>query len=202
MINKIWMPLVLVLAMVGLTAQETSQEAPKEATKALTGTLDPVHSTVIFRIKHLGASYTWGRLNDIAGTFMLDAANPANSSCDISVQAATVDTNNEKRDTHLMGPDFLDAKQFPTITLKGKGAKAKDPNTWELSGELTLHGITKPVTLIVERTGQGKHPQTGDQLEGYECRFTIKRSDYGITYGIPNVGDEVDLFIAIEAVVK
>lgn len=199
---KIWLSLVIGMGlMCAMAAQDAPKEAPKEATKALTGIIDPVHSTVIFRIKHMNASYTWGRFNDIAGTFTLDAANPSACACDITVQAGSVDTNNEKRDTHLTGPDFLDAKQFPVITLKGKGAKAKDPNTWELSGELTLHGVTKPVTLTVERTGQGQN-QKKEPLEGYECRFTIKRSDYGITYGMQGVGDEVDLFVAIEATVK
>lgn len=160
-------------------------------------TVDAVHSTVIFRIKHMNAGYSYGRFNDLAGTFLLDDARPEASSIAITVQTESIDTANEKRDQHLRSPDFFSAKEFPTITFKSTQVK-KSGSAFEVVGDLTLHGVTKPVTATVEPSGTGKGRQ-GESLAGLEARFTIKRSDFGMTTYLPTaLGDEVNLIVALE----
>jgi polyisoprenoid-binding protein YceI len=160
--------------------------------------VDPVHSAVLFKILHMGASNVWGRFNAFSGSMALDEANPSASSLDFEVKADSIDTNNEKRDQHLKGPDFFNAKQFPAISYKGKGVK-KSGEAYEASGDLTLHGVTRPLTLKVEKVGTGKGP-TGGTVTGFETTFVIKRSDFGLgaTFKPPMLGDEITITASVE----
>src|SRR3954462_14103218 len=138
---------------------------------------DPVHSSAVFRAHHAGAGYVWGRFNDPTGTFVLDAADPTKSTFSGEIQAANVDTHNEKRDAHLKSPDFFNAKQYPTITFKSTSVKKGDaPNTLQVTGNLTMHGVTKPLTVPVELTGKGQFPP-GTQRAGGEATFVVKLAD-------------------------
>jgi polyisoprenoid-binding protein YceI len=165
--------------------------------------VDPMHAMVLFRIQHAGIGYVHGRFNDPSGSFTLDEADPSKSKFNVEVQVANVDTHNDKRDAHLKSPDFFNAKQYPTITFKStsvkKGASA---NTLDVTGDLTLHGVTKSVTVPVELTGKGQFPP-GAYRAGVETTFTIKRTDYDIK-GIPAmptaVGEDVRLTVALEGV--
>jgi polyisoprenoid-binding protein YceI len=164
--------------------------------------VDSVHSSVVFRVKHMDVAWFYGSFQKIAGEFKLDEQNPAGSSVSIEIDAESVDTNDDKRDLHLKGPDFFSVKEFPKITLKAKTASKKGGD-WEVPGELTMHGVTKPVTLVVKPTGMIDDPRMGKKA-GFETEFTIKRSDFGMTYGIDKkaLGDEVKVMVSIEAAVK
>lgn len=163
--------------------------------------VDAVHSAVLFRIQHLGAGYTYGRFNGIEGSVTFDAANPAASSVSLKIAAASVDTGNTDRDNHLRSPDFFDVAKFPHITFTSTSVKAAGENQFEVSGKLSLHGVTKDVTVTMEKTGEGKGRQ-GEALIGFEGVFTIKRSEYGMNYGPGALGDDVRVIVSIEGMKK
>lgn len=161
-------------------------------------TLDPDHCFVVFRIKHLGVSYTYGRFNGISGTVALDDQNPEKSSLAVEIKADSVDTHNEKRDKHLKSPDFFNVSEFPIIAFKSTSVK-KSGDEYEVTGDLTLHGVTKSVTIPFERTGSGQGMK-GEERAGGEAELTVKRSDYGMTYMLDKVGDEVLLKVSLEGI--
>lgn len=171
------------------------------AQAADTYAIDPVHTAAIFKVKHLGVSHTYGRFNDVAGTIVFDAANPAASKVEITIQAASVDTFNQKRDGHLASPDFFDSKQFTTLSFVSSSFKKVDDQTFEVAGNFTLHGVTKPLTLSVVKVGEGKDPWGGYRI-GFDAAFTIKRSEFGMTKMLEAVGDDVAITFATEAIKK
>ena len=158
--------------------------------------VDGVHSSVMFRVKHLDTSYAYGRFNAISGTFAIDEADPAKSAFDFTIKAESVDTGNAGRDTHLKG-DFFDAKQFPNITFKSKTVTSAGKNVYEVAGDLTFHGVTKPITVTIEHTGSGKDMKQ-TPIAGIESVFTIKRSDFGIKTMVGPIGDDVKVFLSSE----
>lgn len=160
--------------------------------------LDPVHSFVIFRIKHLDVSYSYGQFKEPTGTVVFDAADPSKSSFTLEIKADNLDTHNLKRDQHLKSPDFFDAKQFPTISFKSTAVKSAGENKLEVTGDLTLHGVTKSITVTVEKTGEAQ-TQMGYRI-GFESTVTLKRTDYGMTTMIGPAGDDVTLRISLEGV--
>lgn len=160
--------------------------------------IDTVHSSAIFRIKHLDTAFFWGRFNDIAGTVAWDPASPEAAAFDVTIKTASVDTKNGARDTHLKGPEFFDAKQFPTLTFKSKSVKKGDDKMLEVSGDLTMHGVTKPLTAKIEMTGSGKG-MNGQSLVGFETTFNVKRSDFGMNKMVGPVGDDVRIIVSLEA---
>lgn len=159
--------------------------------------VDAVHSSVLYRVKHMNASYAYGRFNDFSGSFTIDSADPTKCAFDLVVKTAAIDSGNEKRDQHLKSPDFLNAKQFPTIAFKSEKVEAKGKDSYLVTGNLTLHGTTKPVTIEVETTGTATGPR-GGKVAGIEATFTIKRSDFGMKNMIPMVGDEIRLIASLE----
>jgi polyisoprenoid-binding protein YceI len=161
--------------------------------------VDPVHATAIFRIKHLSVGYTWGRFNDVTGDFTWDDANPAGISFDLHVKPESIDTHNDKRDQHLKGPDFFNVREYPDIAFKSTQVRALEANNYEVTGNLTLHGVTRPLTLRLEHTGAGKDP-LGMYRRGVETTLVIRRSDFGIKALPDGVGDEVRIMVSIEGV--
>ena len=160
--------------------------------------VDAVHSSVVFRVKHMNTSYAWGRFNDLSGSFSLDPAAPAQSKLQFTVKADSVDTGNAKRDQHLKGPDFFNAVQFKTISFVSKSV-AKAGDAYEVNGDLTVHGVTKPVTVKLTPTGAGKGP-TGAAIAGIEANFTVKQSEFGITKMAAAIGDDVWVNVSVEGV--
>ena len=158
--------------------------------------VDPVHSTVIFRIKHFGVSYFYGRFNSPTGHFTFDPEKPAESSFEITVKTANVDTHSPRRDGHLKSGDFFNAKQFPEITFKSTSVKKGRGDTLHVTGDLGLHGQTRQITIDLHHVGS-RDTRKG-QLCGFETTFTIKRSDFGMTFMLEGVGDEVTLMIGLE----
>ena len=165
---------------------------------AQTYQIDPVHSSLVFRVKHMDTAYVYGMFTSMKGTVVVDEANPARSSINIEVDANSVYTHNEQRDNHLRGPDFFNTRQFPTITFKSTQVRRINANTVQVRGDLTIRGVTRPITASVTLTGKGKNPQ-GKDIIGFETRFTIRRSEFGIRYGLPGLGDEVQVTLSIEA---
>lgn len=163
--------------------------------------VDAEHSMIIFRAKHMGVSNNYGRFNEFSGTLTVDEADAANSAIELEVKAESVDTGNEKRDQHLRSPDFFNAKQFPVITFKSTKVEKVDEELLQVTGDLELHGVKKSVTIAVEMTGKGKNRQ-GTALIGFEAIFTIKRSEFGMNYGIGAVSDDVRITVSVEGVKK
>ena len=154
-------------------------------------TVDPIHSVVIFRIKHMDVGMFYGRFNNPQGSFKFDEQDASKSSFQVSVKAQDFDSGNLKRDQHVRGPDFLNAKEFPNIAFKSTSVKPAGGNKFEVGGTLTLHGQTKPVTATLEKIGSNA------SRVGFEGVFDIKRSDFGVT-GIPGLSDEVRLIVAFQ----
>jgi polyisoprenoid-binding protein YceI len=167
--------------------------------RADTYRVDPVHSSVVFRIKHFNVGYIHGRFNQIAGTVTFDPNNPDKASFDLQVKADSIDTNNTARDKHLKGPDFFNVQEFPSITFKSKQVRPVSDRMYEVTGDLTLHGVTQPVTAKLEYVGTGKDPR-GTERIGFETTFTIRRSEFGMKGMLGDIGDEVRITAAFEGV--
>jgi polyisoprenoid-binding protein YceI len=163
--------------------------------------LDSVHSGVVFTIHHLVSS-PFGIFHAPEGTVTVDGGVPA---LDISVPVDKVDMGNAKWEEDIKAASWFDVKQFPKITFKTTSVKklGEDPTTheynYEATGDLTLHGVTKSVTVTLTKTGEGKGMQ-GETRAGYSCTFKVKRSDYGMTTYVGPIGDEVTLMVNIEAI--
>ena len=166
--------------------------------------IDNSHTSIIFGVSHLGYSYTYGRFNQTRGNYMLDPANPAASQFQLLIDATSIDTNDQKRDEHLKGPDFFSVKQFPVISFQSTSVKVeKSPEGGEIyniSGKLTLHGVTRDVTLPVQKLGEGPGPRGNDYRSGFICKSQIKRSDYGMSNMVPHIGDEIAITVSFEGI--
>jgi polyisoprenoid-binding protein YceI len=162
--------------------------------------IDPVHSSVLFKVRHLNVADFYGRFNEIKGTVSFDKDSPEKSSVTAEVPIESVDTHNDKRNQHLKSPDFFNAKQFPNISFKStKVEKAGDD--FKVTGDFTLHGVTKSITVEFEKVGEGKGMQ-GEIRAGGKTEFKIKRSDYGMNFMLNGIGDEVEITISLEGVKK
>lgn len=160
--------------------------------------IDGGHSTVLFAATHFSASHVYGRFNDVSGTVQYDATAPEKSSVEVEIRTESIDTANERRDTHLKSPDFFDARQFPVIHFKSTGVEAVDGETFKVTGDLTLHGVKKSITIDVNKIGTGKHPRSGAELIGFEARFSVNRSDFGMSFMVGPVSDEIRLIASFE----
>lgn len=164
--------------------------------------LDPGHADIVFMVSHFGFSDTIGRFNKAEGTIVMDDQDLAGSSIELVIDAASIDTNHAKRDEHLRSPDFFNVTEYPTITFESAAIEKTGENKAEVTGDLTMHGTTRPVTLEVTLNKLAPHPvpdYEGVMTAGFSARGTIRRSDFGIDLFAPAVGDEVDLIIEIEA---
>lgn len=163
-------------------------------------TIDPAHSFIQFRISHLGLSVLTGRFNDTAGEFSWDKENPANSTINLSVKTASLDSNWAERDKHIRSGDFLDVEKFPEATFKSTKYTG-DATGGKLEGVLTLHGVSKPVTLNVKAIGEGDDPWGGYRA-GFTAMTTIDRTDFGISYDLGPVANSMDFDLFIEGIRK
>jgi polyisoprenoid-binding protein YceI len=156
--------------------------------------VDPGHSSAIFRIKHNNAAFLYGRINAPEGSIVYDAAQPEASSFNITMKAANIDTNNANRDNQLKSPSFFNAKEFPNLTFKSTSVKKGEGDSLEVSGDLTIHGVTKPLTVKLDHTENGN-----GILAGFEGTFTVNRSDFGMKEMLNTVGDDVRIIVSFEA---
>src|SRR5438874_2850922 len=170
------------------------------ANAADTFKVDPVHSFVLFSVQHLGIANTYGRFNDISGIVVFDRDNPSKSSVELSVPVESLDTNNASRERSLKSPDFFNVKQFPTLTFKSTKVEGNG-DTLKVSGDLTIRGVTKPVTVDFKKGREGKGV-FGEWRGGGGTRFTIKRCEFGMNFELGEVGDEVTIILSVEGVKK
>lgn len=162
--------------------------------------IDPGHSFVQFKIYHLGYSWLNGRFNTMDGDFVWDPKQPDGAMIDVVIDTKSVDTNHAERDKHLRSDDFLNVKEFPSATFKTVKYRG-DATGGPLDGELTLHGVTKPITIDVDVIAEGKDPWGGYRA-GFAGEVTLKRSDFGITYDLGPKSDEMQLGLFIEGIRK
>jgi polyisoprenoid-binding protein YceI len=163
--------------------------------------VDPNHTFASFQFKHLGFSTFTAKVGGASGTVTLDRA-AKTGSADITLDASAIHTGVQKFDDHLRSPDFFDAKQFPKITFKSQKFTFSGDKLTSITGDLTVHGVTKPVTLSVDSLSCKDHPMAKVPACGADARATVKRSDFGMNAYVPAVGDEIALLIEIEAMQK
>ena len=164
---------------------------------------DVVHSSIDFSIRHL-VSRSKGKFNEYEGTVTYDKANPAATKIDATIKVGSIDTGNERRDGHLKSDDFFDAAKYPLITFKSKKAVKKDGKL-HVTGDFTMHGVTKEITLPIEVLGIGTHPRNQAPVAGFSSEVTLKRSDFKVdswTDAAGVLGDDVHVNILIEAIAK
>lgn len=165
--------------------------------------LDRSHIYVGFQVTHLGYSTVHGRFNDTAGEIVFDKDKPEASSVAVTIHAKSIDTNSEARDKHLRTADFFDAEKFPTLTFKSTRIEKTGDNAAKITGDLTMLGVTKPVTLDVKFVRMAEHPSPAYKkalTAGFSARGKVKRSEFGMTKFVPFLGDDIDVVLDVEAV--
>jgi polyisoprenoid-binding protein YceI len=170
----------------------------KDASRVTGGTYtaDSAHTQILFEVNHLGFSDYFGLFGDATGTLKLDPANPSAASVEIEIPINKVVTNNDALTKHLLNPDFFDAAKFPTATFKSTSVTV-DGDEAKITGDLTIKGVTKQVVLDADFKGAGISPANKRETVGFEAETKIRRSDFGVKYGIPMVPDEVELKINV-----
>lgn len=178
--------------------EAASPAMPKEAEGRFN--VDTVHSMALFRVQHLGAGQFWGRFNDVKGTieYRPDGGSDA-LSFNITIDTGSVDSGHEGLDRHLRSPDFFNSKEFPAMTFKSVSATSAGGDMWKVEGDLTMLGVTRRIAAEIEFTGA---KTMRDRRCGFEAVFTIRRSDFGMNWGIENgsLGDSVRVIVGLEGV--
>ncbi len=188
--------------MLGLARSHESASPPQPVVQSATTAasqqfaVDPVHSSVMFKIKHADAAYFYGRFNEVAGSFVLG---DSGGNLNVTVQTASIDTNSAGRDNHLKGPDFFNAREHPEISFNSTNVKKTAENKYKATGTISLHGVSKEITVDIEHTGYGEFR---GQRAGFEAQFTIDRTEFGMTKYVEEgvLGANVTLIVAIEGV--
>ncbi|HEY9133860.1 MAG TPA: YceI family protein [Dyella sp.] len=175
-----------------LGAAVTAQADP------VTYKLDPGHTMVLFSWNHFGFSNPTANLGLGDGTLVFDEKNPAKSSVEVTLPLANLDTHVSDLDAHLKKPDFFDADKYSTVTFKSTKVQAEGNGKFKVTGDLTVHGVTKPVVLDAKLNKVGEHPMMKVQAIGFDASATIKRSDFGMGAYVPNVSDEIKIHITTE----
>jgi polyisoprenoid-binding protein YceI len=183
---------LLITSTIIITASSASAEPVKY-------TIEPSHAFVVWSANHFGFSNQMGKFSDVTGDIMFDEKKIENSSVDVNIGISSLVTGSTKFDDHLKSADFLDVKKFPTAKFVSKKITSAGKNKAKVEGDLTLHGVTKPVTLDVKINKVGKSMITQKDTVGFSATATIKRSQFNITYAVPNVSDDVKLMIEVEA---
>lgn len=159
---------------------------------------DKAHTQIFFAVNHLGFSTSRGKFVDFDGGFTFDTASPEKSSVEVTIKPAGLDLDDQAWNDHLKNEDFFNVEKFPTMTFKSTKIEVTGENTANITGDLTLLGVTKPVTLAVTHNKSGKHPFGDKYVSGFSAKGTLKRSDFGMNYGLPVIGDDVGIEIEVE----
>ena len=181
--------LPLLASMTSLTTAEPV--APK------TLNVDTTHSSVFFKVLHNKVSYFYGRFNAFTGTIVVDGDK---SSVEMTIDTTSIDTAAEGRDQHLSGPDFFDVKTHPEMTFKSSKVVVDEGENLEVTGDLTIRGKSKTITVKATKVGEGDGRR--GKLVGYATTFTIKRSEFGVNYGLGMLGDDVEITLSLECQVR
>ena len=169
------------------------------AAEAADYSIDSAHSFVQFKISHVGVSWMIGTFEKVSGSFTYDPeAGPEAQSITVEIDTASVDTNHAERDKHLRSADFLSVDEFPKATFVSTGYEG-DAEGGVMTGDLTLHGVTRPVAIAVKRVGEGKDPWGGYRA-GFEGSVIIARKDYGMGYNLGPAAESMELSLFIEGV--
>ena len=189
----------LALAILGALAMVT-------AARADTWNIDPSHTMVEFSVRHLMISNVKGQFEKVSGTITANGSDPNSVQVNAVIDATSLNTRVAKRDAHVKSPAFLDVEKFPTITFKSTKIEAAGTGKWKMTGDLTLHGVTKPVVLDVEGPTPAIKDPFGNTRAGASATTTINRKDFGVTFNQPletggvMIGDEVSITIDVEAI--
>ncbi len=159
------------------------------------------HAFIQFKISHLGYSWLLGRFNTFSGEFSYDEKNPSAAKVKVNIDVASIDSNHAERDKHLRGEDFLDVNNFPKASFVSTGFKELGDDKAELKGDLTLHGVTKPVTIAVTQVGHGDDPW-GGYRRGFQGETRFALADFDINYNLGPASKEVELYLSLEGVRK
>ncbi|HSV01726.1 MAG TPA: YceI family protein [Phenylobacterium sp.] len=199
--RSVALPAVIAAALAAGAA--LAQTAAPAGVQAGTYAIEPIHTRVLFAVSHTGNSTWYGDFNHASGTLTLDPKNPAASKLEVSVPVDTISTTNAVLDKELKGADWFDAAKFPTMTFRSTRITPTGPQSADVAGELTLHGVTKPVVLHARFKGAGPSPLSHAYMVGFDATGEIKRSDFGITkYAPVIVGDDVQLILSAPFVKK
>lgn len=159
------------------------------------------HAFIDFKISHLGFSFVKGRFNDFSGEFSYDENDPSASKVSVKIDTSSIDSNHAERDKHLRSADFLDVGQYPTATFTGTNYKALGNGKARLSGNLTLHGVTRAITIDVTEIGAGKDPW-GGYRRGFAGSTTLTLKDFGIDYNLGPTSTQVEIQLSLEGIRK
>ncbi|HEY7294711.1 MAG TPA: YceI family protein [Dehalococcoidia bacterium] len=177
-----------------------------QAPAATTWRIDPVHSTVKFALTHMPFSMFHCRFRDFEGEILLDEREPANSTVAATIQADSIDVPGERFLAVMQGEDFFDTARWPSLAFRSTGVRQSDGDVWQVTGDLTIRGVTRSVVLVTRYAGQGRHPVSGRILAGFHVETAIDRRDFGMVWnrlletGAPYLGTEVSIVLDIEAV--
>ncbi|MEZ0224022.1 MAG: YceI family protein [Alphaproteobacteria bacterium] len=161
---------------------------------------DPAHTQILFSVNHLGFSYPHGRFDKFNGGFTFDLAHPEKSKIDITVDTNSINMSSDDWNRMMKGDNFFDVKKFPAMTFKSTKIETTGKNTGKVTGDLTILGVTKPVTLDVTYNKSGIHPYNKNYVAGFSATGKIDRTDFGMTWGLPGIGEEVTVDIQVEGI--
>ena len=190
--------LTAALLTIGLAGPALAQAvaAPPAQVQAGRYAVEPQHTQIEFAVSHMGFTTYYGHFSNASGSLQLSPADPAASQLEIAVPVSTVSTTSDKLDEELKSPDWLDAAQFPQMTFRSTKVVPTGADAAEVSGDLTLHGVTKPVTLHARFVGAGTNPLDKKYTVGFQIGGEINRSDFGVKTYVPLIGDAVQLTIS------
>ncbi len=183
---------ILAFGFILLTAQPGFAQEPERYS------FDKAHTQILFFVNHLGFSNSQGEFHDYDGYFTFDMVSPEKSYVEVAIKTASIDMDDEKWDAHMKNADFFNVEAFPEMTFKSTNIEVTGEKTADITGDLTLLGVTKPVVLKTTYNKSGAHPYSGKFVSGFSATATIKRSEFGMVYGIPGVGDDVEIRIEVE----
>jgi polyisoprenoid-binding protein YceI len=163
---------------------------------------DKAHTQILFFVDHLGFSKSQGEFHDYDGTIQFDRENPENSSVNVTIQTDSIDMDDEEWDNHMKNEDFFHVEEYPTMTFESTDIEVTGEKKGKITGDLTILGTTRDVTLDTTFNKAGKHPYSGNHVAGFSATTEIKRSDFGMKYGLPGIGDTVNIRLEVEAIRK
>jgi polyisoprenoid-binding protein YceI len=184
------------LAIVPAAAQQTGPTKDPAKVEAGSYAVEPHHTRIMFGVDHMGFSTYFGEFTDASGTLDLNTKAPTTSAVDVKIATKSVSTTNSKLDGELVSSDWFDAEKFPTIEFKSSKITRTGKETAKITGDLTLHGVTKPVTLDATFHGAGMNPLSKKYTVGFDATGTFKRSDWDVKKYLPMIGDDVGLTIS------
>jgi len=198
MINRLWINALMVVALVATAAAPAARAAD-------VFDLDQGHFSIVFSVSHMNMSYTYGMFRQAQARVVLDRENPAASTFQFAIKADSIDTNNAQRDTHLKGVDFFDTTSFPDITFESTTVvldnRAQQGVVYQVTGDLTMHGVKRQIVLPIQLLGEGPGPD-GKPHAGFLTQTELKRSEFGITKYLENnvVGDAIGVTVSFEGI--